>query len=60
MTTNLVRESATILQFPVRNLQKLRDIQERERRARPIIMESGCGGWYHQEAIREAEEAHKQ
>lgn len=60
MTTNMVRESATILQFPVRNLQKLRDMQEREHRARPIIMESGCGGWYHQEAIREAEEARKQ
>ncbi|SSC65216.1 DUF2735 domain-containing protein [Ciceribacter selenitireducens] len=49
-----------ILQFPVRNLQKLKEMQERESRSRPPIMESGCGGWYHQEAIREAEEARKQ
>jgi len=60
MTTNMVRETATILKFPVRNGQKLREMQERESRARPLIMESGCGGWYHQEAIREAEEARKQ
>lgn len=60
MTTNMVRDSAMILQFPVRNLQTLREMQERESRSRPPIMESGCGGWYHQEAIREAEEARKQ
>lgn len=60
MTTNMVRESAKILEFPVRNIQKLMEMREREARARPVIMESGCGGWYHQEAIREAEEARKQ
>lgn len=60
MTTNMVRDSAMILQFPVRNLQKLKEMQERESRSRRPIMESGCGGWYHQEAIREAEEARKQ
>ncbi|GEO84051.1 MULTISPECIES: DUF2735 domain-containing protein [Alphaproteobacteria] len=57
MTTNMVRESAKILEFPVRNIQKLREMQQRER---PVIIESGCGSWYHQEAIREAEEAPKQ
>ncbi|MCA1967881.1 MAG: DUF2735 domain-containing protein [Rhizobium sp.] len=60
MTTNMVRESAMILKFPVRNTQKLREMQERESRSRPLIIESGGGGWYHQEAIREAEEAPKQ
>lgn len=60
MTTNMVRESATILKFPVRNGQKLREMQERDSHSRPLVMESGCGGWYHQEAIREAEEARKQ
>ncbi|MBW8299882.1 MAG: DUF2735 domain-containing protein [Hydrogenophaga sp.] len=58
MTTNMVRESAMILKFPVRNTQKLREMQERESRARPVIVE--CGNWYHQEAIREMEEAPKQ
>lgn len=58
MTTNMVRESAKILEFPVRNIQKLMEMREREGRARPVIVE--CGNWYHQEAIREMEEAPKQ
>ncbi|NML72859.1 DUF2735 domain-containing protein [Rhizobium sp. S-51] len=60
MTTNMVRESAKILEFPVRNIQKLREMRERDARMHPVIMESGCGSWYHEEAIREAEEARKQ
>lgn len=60
MTTNMVRESAKILEFPVRNIQKLREMRERDARMRPVIIESGCGSWYHEEAIREAEEARKQ
>lgn len=59
MTTNMVRESAKILAFPVRDLRRLREMAERDS-ARPVILESGCGSWYHEEAIREAEEARKQ
>ncbi len=60
MTTNMVRESAKILQFPVRNIQMRMEMREREERLRPVIYESGAGSWYHEEAIREAEEARKQ
>ncbi|MCJ7993644.1 DUF2735 domain-containing protein [Rhizobium cremeum] len=60
MTTNMVRESAKILQFPVRNIQMRMEMREREERSRPVIYESGAGSWYHEEAIREAEEARKQ
>lgn len=60
MTTNMVRESAKILQFPVRNIQKLMEMRERDGRSRPVIYESGAGSWYHEDAIREAEDARKQ
>jgi hypothetical protein len=59
MTTNLVRESAKIYQFPVRNLQKINEMRERAN-PRPVIYESGSASWYHEDAIREAEEARKQ
>ncbi|SMD02957.1 DUF2735 domain-containing protein [Rhizobium sp. RU36D] len=59
MTTNMVRESAKIYQFPVRNLQKINEMRERAT-ARPVIYESGSASWYHEDAIREAEEARKQ
>lgn len=59
MTTNMVRESAKIYEFPIRNLQKLREMHERNA-PRPVIYESGSASWYHEEAIREAENAHKQ
>lgn len=60
MTTNMVRELAKILQFPVRNVQKMMEIRERDGRSRPVIYESGAGSWYHEEAIREVDEARKQ
>lgn len=59
MTTSLGRESATIYEFPVRNPQRLRELRERNMK-KPIILESGAASWYHEEAIREAEEARKQ
>ncbi len=59
MTTNMVRESAKIYQFPVRNLQKINEMRERAM-VRPVIYESGSASWYHEDAIREAEEARKQ
>ncbi|MBB4006450.1 DUF2735 domain-containing protein [Allorhizobium taibaishanense] len=59
MTTSLGRESATIYEFPVRNPQRLREMRERTLK-KPIILESGAASWYHEEAIREAEEARKQ
>lgn len=58
MATNIVRESAKIYEFPVRNIQRLKDAHES--RPRPLIYDSGCGSWYHEEAIREEEEARKQ
>ncbi|MGF0538856.1 DUF2735 domain-containing protein [Agrobacterium sp. ES01] len=60
MTTNIVRESATIYEFPVKNPQKLREMRERQRMASLYVMESGCGSWYHEDAIREADETRKQ
>jgi hypothetical protein len=59
MTTSLGRESAKIYEFPIRNAQKLREMRERNKPA-PVIYESGSASWYHEEAIREAEEALKQ
>lgn len=59
MTTDMVRESAKILLFPVRDVTRLREISERAM-PRPVIYESGAGTWYHEEAIREAENAQKQ
>ncbi|UJW74408.1 MULTISPECIES: DUF2735 domain-containing protein [unclassified Rhizobium] len=59
MTTNMVRESAKIYEFPVRNLQRLEEMRLRAA-AKPVIYESGAASWYHEEAIREAEEARKQ
>lgn len=57
MATIIVRESAKIYEFPVRNIQRLKD--PREGRPRPLIYDS-CGSWYHEDAIREEEEARKQ
>lgn len=59
MTTNVVRESAKIYEFPVRNLQRLEEMRLRAA-VKPVIYESGAASWYHEEAIREAEEARKQ
>lgn len=59
MTTNMVRESAKIYEFPIRNLQKLQEMRERAN-PRPVIYESGSASWYHEDAIREAESAPKQ
>ncbi|MBO3761192.1 DUF2735 domain-containing protein [Ciceribacter sp. L1K23] len=60
MTTNMVRESAKIYEFPVRNAQRLREMQARQALAGRVIIESGCGSWYHEEAIREDQETRKQ
>ncbi|OLP44281.1 DUF2735 domain-containing protein [Rhizobium oryziradicis] len=59
MTTSLGRESAKIYEFPIRNAQKLREMRERNKPA-PVIYESGSASWYHEDAIREAEETRKQ
>lgn len=59
MTTDMVRESAKIYEFPVRNLKRLNEMRERAA-AKPVIYESGSASWYHEEAIREADEARKQ
>lgn len=60
MTTNTVRESAKIYEFPVRNAQRVREMQARQMLAGRVILESGCGSWYHEEAIREERETKKQ
>lgn len=60
MTTNMVRESAKIYEFPVKNAKRLQEMHERQKLASIVIMECGSGSWYHEEAIREAEEARKQ
>ncbi|QLF68294.1 DUF2735 domain-containing protein [Peteryoungia desertarenae] len=59
MTTNMVRESAKIYEFPVRDAARLKAMRERQT-ARPVIYESGSASWYHEEAIREAEKTSKQ
>ncbi len=58
MTTNMVRESAKIYEFPVRNTQKLREMREREEMASRVV--SGFGSWYHEEAIRESDDTRPQ
>jgi|GEM_PF-2173139 Protein of unknown function (DUF2735). len=57
MTTDMVRESAKIYEFPVRNPQRVREMQARQLLAGRVIIESGCGSWYHEEAIREERES---
>lgn len=59
MTTSLGRESAKIYEFPIRNTQRLRELRERSTPA-PVIFESGAASWYHEEAIREADDTRKQ
>jgi hypothetical protein len=59
MTTNIVRESAKIYEFPVRDAARLNAMRERMT-PKPVIYESGSASWYHEEAIREAEQARKQ
>jgi hypothetical protein len=59
MTTNMVRESAKIYEFPVRDAARLKALRERQA-PKPVIYESGSASWYHEEAIREAERAPKQ
>lgn len=59
MTTSLGRESAKIYEFPIRNTQRLREMRERNSQP-PVIYESGAGSWYHEDAIREADEGRKQ
>lgn len=59
MTTNMVRESAKIYEFPVRDAARLQAMRDRQA-VRPVIYESGSASWYHEEAIREAERAPKQ
>ena len=59
MTTNMVRESAKIYEFPVRDLARLNAMRERQT-PKPVIYESGSASWYHEEAIREADRAPKQ
>jgi hypothetical protein len=55
----MVRESAKIYEFPVRDLARLNAMRERQT-PKPVIYESGSASWYHEEAIREAERAPKQ
>lgn len=57
MTMNMVRESAKIYEFPVKNAQRLRELQARQALAGRVILESGSGSWYHEEAIREERES---
>jgi Protein of unknown function (DUF2735) len=59
MTTNMVRESAKIYEFPVRDLARLKALRERQS-PKPVIYESGSASWYHEEAIRDAERTPKQ
>ncbi|ACM37398.1 DUF2735 domain-containing protein [Allorhizobium ampelinum] len=59
MTTGLGRESAKIYEFPVHNTQRLREMRERNLH-KQVILESGAASWYHEAAIREAEDALKQ
>lgn len=59
MTTSLGRESAKIYEFPIRNTQRLRELRERNT-PKPLIFESGSASWYHEEAIREADDTRKQ
>ena len=59
MTTNMVRESAKILQFPVRNLQRLA-ISQGESLQRPVIFESSFDSWFQEQANREVEDKRHQ
>ncbi|MGL3604979.1 DUF2735 domain-containing protein [Rhizobium sp. G187] len=59
MTTNMVRESAKIYEFPVRDAARIKAMRERQT-AKPVIYESGSASWYHEAAIREAERTPKQ
>ena len=63
MTTNTQRESATIYQFPARGRFASAPSRDDWRaQSNPAIQraQAGLGGaWYHEEAIREAEESRK-
>jgi len=59
MTISLGRETAKIYEFPLRNTQRLREMRERNS-PKPVIYESGSASWYHEDAIREADETRKQ
>lgn len=59
MTADMVRHTATIIQFPLRDLTKRKEMRDRQAAA-PVIYESGSASWYHEDAIREADETRKQ
>ncbi|MCM2291126.1 DUF2735 domain-containing protein [Allorhizobium sp. BGMRC 0089] len=59
-TTSLGRVEAKIYQFPIQNPEKLRQMRERMNKVTPVIYESGSASWYHEDAIREAENEPKQ
>ncbi len=60
MTTNQVRETATIVQFPVGGRAGLARRDDFKRAASPRVADIAYGGsWYHDEAVREAELARK-
>ncbi|MBP1848605.1 DUF2735 domain-containing protein [Rhizobium halophytocola] len=60
MTTETVRETAKIYEFPIRSQRRLDDMRTREIAGRPVIYESCAGSWYHEDAIREADKTRKQ
>lgn len=56
MTTNQMRETATIYQFPVGGRAGLAGHREAVHQAAAPADAIVCGGsWYHEEAIRDAE-----
>jgi hypothetical protein len=57
MATVETQQTAKIYQFPKKNVRESRDGAAIPRL---IIYESGAGSWYHEDAIREAEETRKQ
>ncbi|MGG7519032.1 DUF2735 domain-containing protein [Allorhizobium undicola] len=57
MTTSFSQPTAKIYEFPLYLAQKRR--QAPDVKARPVIIESACGSWYHEEAIREADDTRK-
>ncbi|MDQ0454409.1 DUF2735 domain-containing protein [Rhizobium paknamense] len=59
MTTSLSGETAKIYQFPLHRIDRNRRGLV-ETKPQPVIYESGSGSWYHEEAIREADESRKQ
>jgi hypothetical protein len=60
MTTGIIRETATIYQFPTNKTRDGRDPRFGGAQSNRVIYESGAGSRYHEDAIREADEARKQ